>query len=321
MKERIFAFLAHINRNMWSARDRDDYRVLSPEQRDSLFEDSCVDWEKWDEMIRFLPAQGFNTVMIDLGNGVKFDRHPELAVRSSLSKEFMKQKLDEMRAAGLTPIPKLNFSAGHNPWLCKYSRMVGTDEYYRTCLDCIDEMAELFGYPEYFHLGLDEEVYWGPAYSSVRSQRVFWRDAARLFDRCEHHNMRPWIWADAYWHYPEQFLRCVPKSVLLSNWFYEPFNGKTADGRYKQKGFQAYIDLNEHGYDQVPTGSTWNTEYNLDETMCLATRELDPTLLKGIMTAPWVWTKDEYFYIIKQEAIRFGSAKRKYFTEGGEIIG
>ena len=51
-------------------------------------------------------------VVIDVGDGVRFDSHPELALSNSWSKEKLAQKLSEARELGLTVVPKLNFSAG-----------------------------------------------------------------------------------------------------------------------------------------------------------------------------------------------------------------
>ena len=52
----------------------------------------------------------------------------------------------------------MNFSAYHDLWLQEYGKsLISTPEYYKVCKDLIDEVCELFEYPEYFHLGLDEE--------------------------------------------------------------------------------------------------------------------------------------------------------------------
>ena len=63
-----------------------------------------------------------------------------------------------LRALGIEPLPKLNFSTCHDAWLGPYSRMVSTPAYYDVCRDLIDEVAELFGGPRFFHLGMDEET-------------------------------------------------------------------------------------------------------------------------------------------------------------------
>lgn len=98
----------------------------------------------------------------------------------------MKQKLDEIRAKGMVPIPKLNFSCCHHTWLKEYRRMVSTPIYYQVCADLIREVCELFDYPELFHLGMDEE--------NVGNQR---------FRECVHIRRGDLLWHDLYFYFRE----------------------------------------------------------------------------------------------------------------------
>ena len=41
----------------------------------------------------------------------------------------MRKELDRMRALGLEPLPKLNFSTCHDAWLKDYHRMISTPQY------------------------------------------------------------------------------------------------------------------------------------------------------------------------------------------------
>lgn len=322
MKENLmFAYLFHVSHNMWPDRDSTVFLGKSKDEIEHIVGDLRIEWDKFDELIDFMPKCGFNTMLLDVGDAVRYDRHPELAENLTMSKDEFKKMLDKIRAKGMTPIPKLNFSGGHDAWMKEYSNMVGSEEYYQTCLDCIDEVAELFDYPAYFHLGLDEEVYAhqkNHGVATIRSPEIFWRDAYKLFDRCSHYNMRPWIWSDAYWHFPKDFLRWVPKEVLQSNWYYSPCRGKDETGEYIQPKFQAYLDLDAAGYDQVPTGSTWGSEFNLEDTFKLCKEDLLPGgRLKGVMTAPWTFCHKEMFYVLMQEARCFGDAKEMYFPKEG----
>lgn len=316
MKDMLFTYLIHLSMNMWHDRDSALYKDLTDKQKDERLEYLQVEWDKWDELIAFLPQNEFNTLLIDMGDAVIYERHPEIATRGSLTKDEFAKILQKIKDAGLTPIPKLNFSAGHDYWLKEYSLMIGTDEYDRVCKDCIEEVAEMFGYPKYFHLGLDEESFRHQRNQSVaiiRSPEMFWRDAYKLFDTCEHLGARPWVWSDDYWHHPDTFLKYMPKSVLQSNWYYEAYRGKDKDGKCIQRMMQAYIDLDRYGYDQVPTGSTWSHERNLYDTMKFSKEELDPQKLKGIMAAPWKKCMGDDWYVMMQEAIRFGKAKKEIF--------
>ena len=318
--DKLWIYLFTLSQNMWGMGDPDDKNLYTADEETVYRESQTLrlQCDKYDELMRALPSLGFNSVLIDLGNSVKYESHPEISQKEALSKDELKAKLDELRALGLTPIPKLNFSCGHNPWMRKYKYMVGTDEYYRFCDDLIDEVSELFDYPEYFHLGLDEEMGFDNHASgvlTVRAPHIWWRDAHKLFKRCEHNNARPWVWSDDYWYRPEEFIKQMPKSVLQSNWYYGPYRGKSPDGKYLQKGFQTYVDFEELGYDQVLTASCWHHDTNPEETFRIAKEDIAPERMKGVMSAPWDYILDEGFHLMMQDAVRFSTAKKKYFPQ------
>ena len=98
---------------------------------------------------------------------------------------------------------------------------------------------------------------------------------------------RPWIWSDYVWHHPETFIEKMPKSVLQSNWYYgEEFED---DATY----VNAYLVLEEHGYDQVPTGSNWSNPVNFGKTVAYCGERIKPPRLKGFLQAPWHPTLEE----------------------------
>lgn len=322
-EKKIWCYLFHLCQSMWPSADPHS-RMQLPRTPQQIHE-NCEVTKFTDkhkplvyQMLEYLPSQGFNTVLIDVGNGVKFESHPEICMKEALEKDEVKKLCDDIRKLGMTPIPKLNFSNGHNAWLREVAMSQGTDYYFTATADLIREVAELFGWPEYFHLGLDEEdpaVLGAYGYRRLRSGPIWWRDAYRLFDVCEQVNARPWIWGDVYWHRPQEFKDRMPKSVLISNWFYGMDVQKDRNGRYEQKLVQAYIDLNELGYDQVPTGSGWECRQNYDFTFQLSKNELDPALFKGVMAAPWGYNEGTHQHVMMQDALSFGLAKKKYFPE------
>lgn len=269
----------------------------------------------WKEVIDYLPSQGFNTVLIDVGDGIQYESHPEVSVKGAWSKDRMKKQLDYMRSLGLTPIPKLNFSTGHDAWLKEYSKMISTPIYYQVCEDLIKEVAEVFDYPEYFHLGMDEEdaaQQTKLAYCCMRQHDLWWHDAYFFFHVCEKIGVRPWVWADYCWKHPDEYFKKMPKSVLQSNWAYDPIR-YNPDGTYVSKKYQAYGWLEEQGYDQVPTSSTWFCWWNSSDTMELCKKQIAPERLYGYMTASWMFTKPHAIHALKHDALQFGEAKRKFY--------
>src|ERR1019366_4725867 len=88
------------------------------------------DMSVWDELVRKMADSGLNMVVLDLGDGVKYESHPEIAVRGAWSMSQLRRELAKLRQLGIEPIPKLNFSTTHDTWLGPYSRCVSTETYY-----------------------------------------------------------------------------------------------------------------------------------------------------------------------------------------------
>lgn len=305
--DKLWTYLIHLSTNMWGDPGA---KFLKP-----YFEKFATEDKVWRDVIDFLPQKGFNTLLIDLGDAIVYDSHPEIAIEGAWSKDKMKQELDYIRSVGLTPIPKLNFSTGHDVWLGEYAKMVSTQKYYEVCADLIKEVAELFDSPAYFHLGMDEETAeHQKSYQlcTVRHGDLWWHDIYKLFDACDRSGVRPWVWADRYWNHPKEYLEKMPKSVLQSNWWYGPIKRKE-DGSYEDHRPGGYVDLSKAGYEQVLTASTWAYEFNYEETFQIARDELSPESFKGVMAAPWQFTTMDYYYTLLNDAHRFNLAKEKYF--------
>lgn len=310
MKKKMWVYLIHLSNNMWG--DEGSSWTYAPFETELSTDDAT-----WKQVIDYLPTQGFNTVLIDVGDAIQYETHPEISIKGAWSKDKMKKQLDYMRSKGLTPIPKLNFSTGHDAWLKEYSRMISTPIYYQVCEDLIKEVAELFGYPEYFHLGMDEENAQNQTmlrHCCIRQGNLWWEDAYFLFNVCEKVGARPWVWADYCWEHPELYIEKMPKSVLQSNWAYSGVK-RNPDGTYLRAKYQTYVRLEEAGFDQVPTSSTWTCWFNSLETMQLSKEHIAPERLYGHMTASWIFTQPDNLYALLNDAQRFGTAKRKVYPE------
>lgn len=282
----IWAVLLHLSYNMWSDRDTPDWGVDYVSARPYLrFDDSL-----WADLLQTAAQSGLNMVLIDLGDGVRYQSHPEIAVQGAWSVERLRQKLARMRQLGLEPIPKLNFSTAHDTWMGPYARMVSTDTYYGVCRDLIAEVIELFDHPRFFHLGMDEETAEHQrhyAYMLVRQYDLWWHDLHFLIDQVERGGSRAWVWSDYIWHHPETFLAEMPRSVLQSNWYYGTrFDDEVIAAR-------AYQDLEAHGFDQIPTGSNWSDPANFRLTAEYCQRHIAPARLKGFLQTVWKPTLEE----------------------------
>jgi len=302
--EPIKAVLLHLGFNMWCDREAGDlslpYAVARPYMR--------FDTSLWNDLVKRIAEAGLNMVVIDLGEGVKYESHPELAVRGSWTTKRLSRELAKLRALGVEPIPKLNFSAGHDHWLGPYARMVSTDTYYGVCNDLIAEVIDLFEMPRLFHLGMDEESFEVQRLCEhvvVRQYDLWWKDLRFLVEQVEKGGVRAWVWCDHWvrsgrlWEHPKGSFEKMPKSVVQSHWYY-------GDSFRRKEDVQTYLDLEKRKYDQVPTGSNISSDVNLERTVRFCSRQISPERLLGFMHAPWKPTVE---------------AQRRYHVEGIEQAG
>ncbi len=289
----IWANLIHLSFNMWE--DRSESALTEDERRIAF---RCYrpylrfDEELWRELLVRMSKAGFNMVVLDLGDGVKYRSHPEIAVENAWSTEKLREELDRVRGFGLEPIPKLNFATSHDAWLGEYSKCVSTPKYYRACSDLIEEVSGLFDSPRFFHIGMDEETAAHQhhyAYLVVRQHELFRHDFDFLCGEVERRGARPWVWSDHIWNHRDEYLDHVPRSVLQSNWYYgEDFSA--AEG----SPVRSYIDLDSAGYRQIPTASNHSSSTNFRLTADWCRKHLSTDRLLGFLQTTWRPTTREY---------------------------
>ena len=301
------AVLLHMGMNMWGEwRAPGEPKVEGKRYtRDEIYFSEDI----WKRTIDHAKKRGFNMVVMDLGEFLEYPSHPELAVKGSWSADRMRAEVRRLRSMGLEPIPKLNFSATHHMWLKEYSRMLSTKPYYKVCADVIKDVAEIFEAPRFFHLGFDEEKVENQRKRlvvCVRQNELWWHDLLWFVMGVERLGSRAWIFSDYGWHHPEFIEKC-PKSVLLSNWYYnEDAVGYDIDKMtdwFKPK-LRLFADLDKAGFDQVPCPSNWlssklkasGRKDNSDcagEVVKYCRANIAPERLKGFMMASWTDCKGE----------------------------
>jgi hypothetical protein len=280
----IWGNLLHLSFNMW-----EDWDAPGKEMR-SYRSYLRFDEKLWNDLLKKMAENRLSMVVIDLGDGVQYESHPEIAVKNAWTINKLKDELKKIRGLGIEPIPKLNFASSHDAWMGEYSRCLSTDKYYKVCADLIAEVIEIFDSPRFFHLGMDEEdaknqKYY--QYLTVRQYDLWWHDFLFLCDNVKKGGARPWIWSDYLWHYPERFFNKMPKNVIQSNWYYgTDFNNS--------KAVEAYKQLDKHGYDQIPTASNHSNNKNFAMTVDYCSKHIDKNHLFGFLQTPWRPTIEEF---------------------------
>ena len=315
-KDMIWGIMMYLGDHMW------DDETTPPRgwYLDPLYCENMKTTEKaWDMAVQFMAERKYNLALIDVGDGIRYESHPEISVPNAWDKDFLRKKLNEMRALGIEPIPKLNFSTCHDTWMKQYRRMVSTPTYYQCCADVIREVCEVFGHPRFFHLGCDEEVSdLQKKYEMiiVRNTDLWWHDFRFLCNECEKHGARPWIWSDYVWKNEELFLKNMSKDVVQSNWFYGDFKDySNVDRPSSRRAIECYELLDQHGFEQIPTGSTWSRANNLLQTVGHGKNKLNPDRLLGFLGAPWSFTNEEEIYTLFNEANKLYFARKKFYPE------
>lgn len=301
--EAIRAVLLHLGHNMWCEWLPEDVQTrvnLGKGTPDAVLR--CKD-DVWRRLTDHAAAKGLNMVVVDVGEGLAFPSHPELAIKGSWSADRLRAEVRRLKAMGLEPIPKLNFSATHDGWLKHYHRMLTLPAYYAMQREVIRDVAEVFESPRFIHLGYDEEAagWIGERnYFVIRQGELWWHDMLYGVKCVEDCGARAWIWSDYGWHHPEFLKRC-PKSVLLSDWYYDEANGGFDLAHYQAKEhrerLQQFHDLEKAGFDQVPCGTNWvgharrrlkiGADDVIGRLVKMGRTVIAPERLKGFLMAPW----------------------------------
>ena len=342
MKENMmWAMLLHLGSNMWSKQGE---RERFAQDTLPYHETMHCDRQVWREITEYLPSRGINTLLINIGEGVKLDSHPEIAVPGAWTKAELKEELSRLREMGITPLPKFNFSCAHNAWMKDYGFAVNTPEYHAFCRDIIEETIELFDKPAFFHLGLNDENAANQEYfpvTVVRNPKVFIEDANVLFKACLDNGVRPWIWVDTTvidsFGGMDSFFDNVPKSVLLSNLYMGNVSSKypsvSAEEQRKSiihmppaaiyRNREKTLLLNaidEHGYEHIPAGSSSLISNNIQQTMtyCKETIRNKDNIL-GFVSVPLLLTDSDNIYGLMFDADMFKAGKDLLLGNGRKV--
>lgn len=315
----IWGMLIHLGGNMWNEEGNTRTRETNPDGVAS----SKLRFSRplWDKYLLMQKEAGVNMIILDLGEGLRYESHPELAVEGSWSRAEMEEELIRLRGMGFEVIPKLNFSAGHDVWLGEYSRMVSTSIYYRVCADLIHEVCDIFK-PRFLHLGMDEEVavHQGSfLYAVARQHELWWHDFYYLVDLVEKENVRTWIWSDYMWNHREEYLQKMPKSVLQSNWYYDMEFEEPNISPARRNFLECFDLLDKYGFDQVPTGSNYYNAENMEALTKYCTKHLSSETLCGFMQTPWKLMVERNWERLTEASETLKSSKVWYDTHNTEF--
>lgn len=312
----MWGMLVHLGTNMWYEPGDKGHEAFTELWEIPGSDEMRLDKNVWDEYMVHLKNCGINTLVIDLGDGMVYESHPELAIKGSWTKEEMRAELNKLNEMGFEVVPKLNFSSCHDAWMKEYSRMLSTPTYYKVCEDLINEVCDLFK-PRYFHIGFDEEAYDMQkhySYVVIRQNDLWWSDLYRLINMVEKNNARVMMWSDYMRHRPEEFLEKCPKSVIQCNWYY--FNNFGLDGEEMDHETEIRVKpfelLEKHGFDQIPGGSSCYFDDNLTLLSGYCKNTVSKEHLLGFLQTSWATVTEKQRDAIMKSADCVKKAIEKY---------
>lgn len=179
----------------------------------------AVDFDKevWKRIVDKCVECGYDAIMLDVCNGIKFRTHPEIADENGWTPEETQKEVIRLREMGIRIYPKLNFSAAHDWWLGEYRDNRSTPEYYKVCKELIEEVYEIFDGPEYFHLGLDEEF---PDMANnknrYRQGEALFKDYRYLIDCVKATGARFMMFSSTCMHNLDLWEKYIPSDAVFS---------------------------------------------------------------------------------------------------------
>ena len=185
-----------------------------------------------------LERWGFNAVLYEVEDKLRFVKHPALAHRGAWSIEQTRELARSLRRRGLQMIPLVQ-TLGHaesvlrkpayqhlrevpdNP--AQYNPL--SEEARRLICELIDEVIEATEPDEYVHIGGDETTVLGqgPQTTEEAAQKglawLYCQHIIPIIDHVRSRGLRPILWADMVLAHP-QALELLPKEVVMMDWDY-----------------------------------------------------------------------------------------------------
>lgn len=145
------------------------------------------------EIIDSIARAGFNLLIIDCADAVRYGSHPELRRRYSVSQAHLKKLVMRAKANGIEAVPKLNFSRSeyhkHNFWFRPYNKLFDSQQYWQIAFELIDELIRICQPKHFFHVGMDED--------RDRGSSQYIKAILRLRHGLKQRGLRTLIWNDS----------------------------------------------------------------------------------------------------------------------------
>jgi len=148
------------------------------------------------QVLEKMAAYNFNTLVVDIEDGVVYKSHPELKRHYSVPMKDLQLLAKSAKQKNIDFVPKCNFSKSgrnnHDMWLKPHwdgiNWIKNMDQYWKVAGDVIDELVCVCQPQRFFNIGMDEDHY--------RSVSQYVEAIKILHDKISKHGLRPVMWND-----------------------------------------------------------------------------------------------------------------------------
>jgi hypothetical protein len=198
------------------------------------FNFASLRYEFVKELLDKVASLGYDSILWELENQVRWDSCPECALPDSWSKAQFRELLDYSRKLNLEPIPLLQ-TIGHGEYVMMHEKYHSFREHpdYSDCYcvsnpavrkflrNWIGEYCELFGELKYFHLGGDEAYRFGSCNECSKRERneLYGEHINFLAAGLQAKGIRPGIWGDMILADPDN-LDSISHDFIVWDWDY-----------------------------------------------------------------------------------------------------
>ena len=217
-----------------------------------------------------LAEMGYNGILWELEDKVKWDTCPDAAAPDAMSKDEFRSILAEAGSLGLEPVPLLQ-TVGHAEYILMhdaYSHMrelPGRHDCYctenpdtrRFLKQLISEYLDLFGDIRYFHLGGDEAYVFArcPVCSEetehIGRNALYARHIMDIAAPVREQDARAGIWCDMVLNHPDQ-MDAIPSELVIWDWNYWDMDDPIEAVRVWGKGRVTREDLTDEILSRYP---------------------------------------------------------------------
>ena len=208
----------------------------------------------------------FNTLIIEVDDNMKYDRHPDIAGEKALSKSQLAELVAYAKERQFEVIPQVQ-TFGHFSYVLnkeaykglaenlepnkkwgRYTYCPSNPETYKLVFDMFDEVIEVFK-PKYFHIGHDEIAFADVGKCERCKARLpkdlLAEDVKKLYDYLTAKGLKVMMWCDPFEVERNggpplntaEALPLIPKDIIICEWHYDAAQNFPSLKFFKEKGF------------------------------------------------------------------------------------